>query len=394
VVLEITRLEYHRPYEETRVQHAVLGTTQIGHAHERSRTKHSRTYHKLHKISKSITSDSQVDTSAQVIIRRLVEKLDLPRSLRKPLFTKYKQARSEFEPGTKFRNPEKLIPGILYYHCKFNCFPIDERILLENSEIGKKDFYELKLNVIGIMPKYYTRDRQAFIKTRLMQLKEEYQLDMAFYHDASRILAKLWEGIKCTKDDVIAGLVASIVILCHKKYDVNVNSICNHLNIQMSTIHSQVRRRFFEPFGGLEFRGLVSSADILKTIMKSLGFFNIEPEIGAVQDKGKDHGEKNDKIKDIQKVKKSFEDTIAHKNEGCAERTILLLKQDTDEISVSIPNRLNGKDWGILAVGNPKKDLLIMIKFKIVRDYPTGHIYEFEIDRYYLPKGPPQFIQR
>ncbi|MBD3213821.1 MAG: hypothetical protein GF311_14525, partial [Candidatus Lokiarchaeota archaeon] len=98
VVLEVTKLEYHRPYEETRVQHAVLGTTQIGHTHERSRTKHSRKYHKLHKISKSVTSNSQVDTSARVIIRRLVEKLDLPYSLRESLFTKYKQARSEFEP--------------------------------------------------------------------------------------------------------------------------------------------------------------------------------------------------------------------------------------------------------------------------------------------------------
>jgi hypothetical protein len=318
-----------------------------------------------------------------------VEKLDLPYSLRESLFTKYKQARSEFEPGTKFRNPEKLIPGILYYHCKFNCLPIDERILLENSEIGKKDFYELKLNVVGIMPKYYTRDRQAFIKTCLMQLKEEYHLDMGFYHDTSRILEKLWDGIKCTTDDVIAGLVGSLVILCSEKYDISVSSICNHLNIQMSTIQSQVKRKVIERFRVLGFTSLVASADILRDVMDKLGLIRIASEELSYEEELL-----NEVFEDIEKEDNS---------EVCGEAVAEGETEDSgsnseildDMVLITADEVMPNRPRYAIIIRDETKNTPLFITFSTPENDqtkprpPKKEDIQFEISRFHYPRGPP-----
>jgi hypothetical protein len=317
-----------------------------------------------------------------------VEKLDLPRSLRKPLFTKYKQARSEFEPGTKFRNPEKLIPGILYYHCKFNCFPIDERILLENSEIGKKDFYGLKMRVLEIMPKYYTRDRQEFIKTRLMQLKEEYHFDMAFYHDASRILAKLWEGIKCTKDDVIAGLVASIVILCSEKYDITVSSICNHLSIQMSTIQSQVKRKIIERFRISRFTSLVASANILREVMGKLGLISI-----AAEDLTYEEELFEEIFEGIEQESKKEELKTSERGEEREERP--KIEGVNDMVIISADDWMPKRPRYVFIIRDELRKTPIFIRFSLPENETNNHeppkkeYIEFEISRFHFPKGPP-----
>ena len=77
---------------------------------------------------------------------------------------------------------------------------------------------------------------------------EHYNLGMTFYLESKIILSKLWDGIKNTKDDVIAGLITSIVALCHYRDKITVNSICSFLNIRMSTIQSQVKERIFNHY--------------------------------------------------------------------------------------------------------------------------------------------------
>ena len=91
---------------------------------------------------------------------------------------------------------------------------------------------------------------------------------MAFYFQSKKILFKLWDNIKNTKDDVIAGLIASISILCSfKDNNVSVSSICKKLGIKMSTIQSQVKKRIFEEFKISGFTTLIKSTDLLKKAM-------------------------------------------------------------------------------------------------------------------------------
>ncbi len=102
---------------------------------------------------------------------------------------------------------------------------------------------------------------------------------MVFYYQSKKILYKLWENIKNTSDNVIAGVVASISILCSFKEKITINSLCNMLGIKMSTIHFQIKKRIFERFNNSEFVSLVKSSEILKKIIKKLDLFEIEDNI-------------------------------------------------------------------------------------------------------------------
>ena len=80
---------------------------------------------------------------------------------------------------------------------------------------------------------------------------------------------KSWKLINNTKDDVIAGLVSSIVILCHYRDAVPVSNICDHVGIRMSTVHTQVKK-FFEKLKIEGFQSLIKSADLLPIILQHL----------------------------------------------------------------------------------------------------------------------------
>lgn len=393
VVLEIQKMEYHRPYEVEKLQHAILDTTQIGHARERYRNKQSHKFHKLNKINKTSSRNDSTDIRAKVEVSRLLNVLNISPKFKESIYVKYKEARSEIDPGTKYRNPDKLVPGIIYFHFKYNCLPINELKLLEMAKIDKKEFDRLKLKLIELMPKYYKRNRREFILNRIMQLKEVYELDMIFYHEAKSLLLKLWEEIKCTKDDVIAGLVSSIICLCYYRDKINVHSICKTFNIQMSTIQSQVKRRIFERFNVPGFQSLVNSANILKGVIEKLGIITLkdqeEEDIEKLSRVNKiNDGINNDENRKLRGKK------IAFKAPG----------KITDIVYINIDNMmpcLNSTEINDLHLFVVKdKRTLDPILIRLLISYPKKnkkmkpkqeHI-EFEISRYHFAKGPPSYL--
>jgi hypothetical protein len=161
---------------------------------------------------------------------------------------------------------------------KFRNISIKESELLEVSNISKKDFSAFKLQILEFFPQYKTRDRKEYIFQRILEITEHYQLGMEFFYQSKKILNKLWESIKNTKDDVIAALVCSISALCSYRESITVNAICMRLGIKMSTVQAQVKRRIFERFRVSGFVSLVKSSDILKKVMEKLGLVDRDTE--------------------------------------------------------------------------------------------------------------------
>lgn len=385
IVLEIQRVEYHRPYNEERLQHAILDKTQIGNARERYQNQFSRKFHKLNKIQNSSSAIDPTNVKAKVEISRLVTGLDAPSTMKRPVFTKYRQTREVLQPGTKFRAPEKLVPGVMYYHSKINGNPIDETKLIEVSALKKKEFNRLKMRIGEFAPEYYARDRKQFISNRIMQLREELGLDMEFYHEAQAILNKLWDLIKCTKDDVVAGLVSSIVVLCASHDTITVNSICKTLNIQMSTIQSQVKRRIFEQFRVPGFKSLVRSASILRKVMIKLGFFTPEDEEPSALET------------EDEEISQSEEKEVLTKGDSIAQEG----PTEVDIVFMELPELMpytgvvKPIDHFIFAVRDKTTNEPLIISMRVSspkhtpqREEPRQKI-KFEVSRYHYPKGPP-----
>ncbi len=275
IVLETQKLEYHRPYNIEVLQHAVLGSTQIGFKKERLRSPDSRRLEKLNKLHSTKSNGEVVNIKARSEISRILASLSYSDSYKEEIFKKFADIRSRLDAGTKYRNPEKLIPIVIFACLKMQNVSVNQVELLKFSKISKKDFNKFKYQLKTFVPEYAERNRQTCVLDRVFEVSEHFQLGMPYYYQSKAILLKLWDGIKCTKDDVIAGLVASITALCSYRDKVTVSAICDRLGIRMSTIQAQVKKRIFERFRVPGFLSLIKSADLLKKVVEKMGILGV-----------------------------------------------------------------------------------------------------------------------
>ena len=222
---------------------------------------------------KSIQEKVRIET------KRIFNCLNLPRSSQRIVFKRVKDIWKQLRPGTKYRNIEKLVPIVLYYTLRLENICIRRLKLLEVSKISKKEFNDFSLQVLKFIPEYQERDRQEYITHKILEITESFGLEMPFFYQSKKIMHKLWEQIKNTKDDVIAGLVTSISALCSYKDVVNVSSVCNRLGIRMSTIQFQVKRRIFEQLHIDGFVSLVRSSNLIKEVMRNLGLLEAKEKV-------------------------------------------------------------------------------------------------------------------
>jgi transcription initiation factor TFIIIB Brf1 subunit/transcription initiation factor TFIIB len=391
LVLEQQRMEYHRPYEQQRVQHSVSqGGTTIGYTRERFRNKNSRKLDRLQKIQYTQPNRNYVNYSAKIEISRLLTGLDLPHSFKEPIFKVFKVIRAKLQKGTKYRNPDKLVPTLIYFYCKKEKVTVDERELLEISKVNKKDYSYCKLKISGLIPKYYERNRKKLILNKVLGIIEEYGLEMDFYRDVKTILMKLWEGIKLTTDDVIAGLVSSIAILCHYRETITVSAICKTLNIEMSTIQSQVKRKIIQRFNVPGFQSLVSSADLLKTVMYKLGVFN-----------SLEGSKQSEKVENFDKKKSSKGDTgkisTGEKEQSIQSQPRIIEMEIVKPEENKIKPRESDKKYLFAIAGPTSEPIFVIIKYihthinQKLENYNSKHDKRLICNKiqYYYPKGPP-----
>jgi len=283
MVLEGKKIVFNKLYFSDVQHYAKLGATHIGNARERLAHAHSKKLNQLQKLHSIESNEKELLTHTKIEISRIFACINLPQSLKDLVYHKFIKIRSAIRPGTKYRAPEKLVPLTIYFVCKFENISINEAELLEVSKISKKDFYAFKLQILNFFPEYVERDRKTYILQKILEITEHFKLGMEFYFQSKKILFRLWDSIRNTKDEVIAGLVASISVLCaFKSKDVSVSAICNKLGIKMSTIQSQVKRRIFDQFQIAGFTTLIKSSELLKKVMEKMGL--VTPQQDDVAD--------------------------------------------------------------------------------------------------------------
>ena len=376
IVLEVQKLEYHRPYDADIVQHAVLGKTQIGFKSERRKLQYSAKLEGLSQIDASRSSEESVVIRAKVEIKRILTALGFSLNDLDVILTKFKENRAKLGKGTKYRSPQMLVPCIIYAYYKENNKPIREKNLLEVSNISKKDFNAFKFSILRIWPEYKDRNRKEYIIRRILEVTEHFNLGMSFFYQSKKILNRFYESIKLTKDDVIIGLVTSITLLCSQQGNVSISALCNRLGIKMSTIHRQVEKRVIQRFHVPGFKTLVKSAELLKKVMEKLGVLG--PGFVNPLEVSKNSLE-NDDI--VQVVLGNASQVFNSLNGN--EEHFIFVKEASGCIIASITNKQeNFKSNHEL---NPK-DFYTSDKNEIYNDLVPVKV---ELWRFYSPKGPP-----
>ena len=376
IVLEVQKLEYHRPYDADVVQYAVLGKTQIGFKSERRQLQHSKKLENLSRIDTSRSSEENVVITAKVEIKRILTALGFSFKDIDVILSKFKENRAKLGKGTKYRSAEMLVPCIIYAYYKENNKPISERELLDVAKISKKDFNAFKFSIIRIWPEYQERDRKQYISERILEVSEHFKLGMPFFYQSKKILNRFYESIKNTKDDVIIGLVTSITLLCSQRGDVSISALCNRLGIKMSTIHRQVEKRVIQRFKVPGFVSLVKSADLLKKVMGKLGVLDLGV-IDAI-----DVPKKPLENDDIVQVVLGNANQVFNSLER-SEEHLLFVKEASGYLVTSITNNYNNFN----SIHKHKLKESYTSNKNEMDDYQES--VKVELWRYYNPKGPP-----
>jgi len=379
IVLEVQKLEYHRPYDAEIVQYAVLGKTQMGYKSERRVTKNSVRLEGLNRLDSHRTSEENVVISAKIAIKSILTNLDFPLSDSISILEVFKKIRAQLGRGTKFRSAEMLVPCVIYFYYKRNNTPISEKKLLEVSKISKKDFNEFKIPMACLWPQYKERDRKEYIIKRILEITEHFDLGMPFYYQSYKILSRFYESVKNTKDDVIVGLVTSITLLCSQAEGVSVSALCERLGIKMSTIHRQVERKVIERFRVPGFRSLVKSADLLKKVMTKLGV--LDPAFIDVDGESVDY---EDSLVDgadiVQVVLGNATQVFNNLNES--NEFYLFLKTINGYLFATITQNHN------TCINNNRKFVNVKSVGKVEK-CENKKFVKLELWRYYNPTGPP-----
>ena len=274
---------YNRPFKKDQIYHHRhrVGSsvyTKLGNQIERNTLKHSERFNRQAKLQ--LCSVDHIKTRILIEITRIFHALQLPNSYIQHVFEKTVSLRESLSKKTKFRAPSKLVPCITYYIMKINAISISEEKLLGVSRLSKKEFGKSKLLVQSHFSEYLHRERKKYILQKISQLQNNFQLPNKFYKLSCVILTKFWSTIKNTTDEIIAGIVSSIVVLSTFRSDISINSICSLLGISMSTIQTQIKRLIVDICHMKGFTSLVKSADLISKLVKSIELVEQKKESG------------------------------------------------------------------------------------------------------------------
>ena len=369
VVLEIQKLQYDRPYNEDLIQYAKgVGKTQIGTRRERISSPLSIKLQRINKYNSITTSEEAVVEKSRIETSRIFESLDLSEysTVKEMVSRKFKEIRPQIRSGSKYRNVEKLTAVTIYFCLKLSNVPINPYELIEVSKITKKEFNDFNLQLQRFLPEYGERNRHKYILQRILEVSEHFGLGVPFYLLSKKILFRLWQGIKSTTDNVVAGLVSSIAVLCTCKEKVSISMVCTRLGIRMSTIQYQVKKNIFGCFGVEGFTTLIKSSDILVKIIEKLGLLQAkESALEEVQEVvvSDDHVELV--LGNAAKIF-NFHDNVDY---------YFLAVRGENAIPLIVAFQING---------NPLNDV---DKKKSL--YYNRELMNFQIHRYYKAKDPP-----
>ena len=219
--------------------------TTIGTERERKMSSNKGKIQYLSKLDFVKSHKKQTIETAFVRTKTILGKLGRSNKEINIILKKFKDIRPQFRPGTKFRNPEKAIPCIIYFYYKEANVVIDIETLFENSEISKNEFNEFRNQMEVFWPAYQTRDRKKYILNRIGGVIGYITL----YDQSKKILDKCWNLIRDSKDDVIAGLVIGIAIVLSKCENITLSLICKSLHISQSSLQKSIHTKLFDRLG-------------------------------------------------------------------------------------------------------------------------------------------------
>jgi hypothetical protein len=99
---------------------------------------------------------------AKAEISRLLESFSLPKSLKTSLFDAYKKVSLITQSKKDLKNPEIMVPLVLFFYARLNDISINVYELIEKSKISKKLFISFVFQILEASD--WSRSAQSFLE--------------------------------------------------------------------------------------------------------------------------------------------------------------------------------------------------------------------------------------
>ena len=249
--------------------------TTIGNRLERIRHQYTSRMNSMIKLDYDRNKNQLLIQTVWEEIKTLLFILRLPEKDIRAIITIFKDFHPKIQKGTKFRNPEKFIPCIIFIYYKYyESRPISSVELINYSKISRKELNNF-LNHNSHLWAGHNMGKQSMVLKLILKVTEEYKLGMDFYYQSEKILLGLWEYICDTTEQILAGFACSLTILCVSGYKVRVSNICEKLNISMSNISKKFKDKIVKEFKLENYKSLVKSAELIKRFLIGLSLIDL-----------------------------------------------------------------------------------------------------------------------
>jgi len=228
------------------------------------------------KLNENKNFDEKTYTDAKYLIEGIFGALDLPRNQERSILGIFNRIYYDLEPGTKFRNPQKVIPGIIYKWFQFQHLMLKVKSMCEIAGISNEEFGKSLKAINFYFQKYKyaihnEKERLESINGLLFSVRAQFleeSSSMDFYEQAVKIVEALWSYIKNSKDYVIAAFATTLSSYCYYKGVISANKITKHLGIGDSSINKMIKRVFGEEqLRKRGYRRLNSTQNVLREIL-------------------------------------------------------------------------------------------------------------------------------
>ncbi|TES95992.1 MAG: hypothetical protein E3J90_08830 [Promethearchaeota archaeon] len=251
-----------------------LSNRMIGNSLERIRRQYTSRMYSMIKLDCHKNKHQSLIQIAREKIKTLLFILRLPEKDMSAIFTMFKDFHPKIIKGNKFKNPEKLVPCIIFVYYKYcENRPINSVELINYSKINRKELNNFLVHNSHLWAGY-NMDKQSMVLQLILKVTEEYKLGMDFYYQSEKILLGLWEYICDTTEQILAGFACSLTILCIGGYKVRASNICEKLNISMSNISKKFKDKIVRVFKLENYRSLVKSAELIKRFLIGLSLID------------------------------------------------------------------------------------------------------------------------
>jgi len=163
------------------IQNVIALKTTMGNERERERSNNRGKIAYLNKLNSMVPHPEETMQTAFNQTKTLLEKLGRPDRDISKILKKFNEIHTHIKKSRKFRNPEKLIPCVVYFYYKINNIVIDQRTLLENSDLSTTEFNAFRMGMENFWTKYQNRDRKKYILNRIGGVINEKKLGTTLY---------------------------------------------------------------------------------------------------------------------------------------------------------------------------------------------------------------------